>query len=106
MEEYGAKCVEGRDEDKDGWERSWASSGPKPQCLISDPQWPIDWLWSISHWPSQAPCFHSLLRLMGGTLSTFMDAFPYGDGRKARGGVWTGQLSLRRGSFQNDLATA
>lgn len=30
-------------------ERSLASSGQRVQLLISDPHWPIDWFWGISH---------------------------------------------------------
>lgn len=65
-------------------QRPQASSGQRVQLLISDPHWPIDWLWGISH---QLNSGHSFLLQpwpTGKVLSAFMRVPLYGDGWTSR----------------------
>lgn len=61
-------------------ERSQASSGQWVQFLISDPHWPINWLWGICHEVNPSCCFLIQPRLPGKVLSGSMYVPLYGDG--------------------------
>lgn len=60
--------------------RSLASSGQRILLLISDPHWPIDWLWGISHQLNLGHIFLLQPWATGRALSAIMRKPLYGDG--------------------------